>query len=427
MKRPERDFTGQMHDLYNLENPVRSVTFQVTDDCNLRCTYCYQINKGKHKMSFDIAKRFIDILLEDKNPYVNTSNTSGIIMDFIGGEPLLEPELIDQIATYFFNEMIKRKHPWLLRTRMSMSSNGTLYFNEKVNKFLKKWAKWLSFNISIDGNKKLHDACRLFPDGKGSYDIAIAAVKDWVSYGYKMGSKMTLAPENIKYTFDAVKGLIESGYTDIHLNCVFEKGWEEEDATTLYYQLKQLADYLIDNKLYDTHYISMFSESTGAPLAESDNGNWCGGTGSMIAVDYKGDIYPCIRYMESSLGDKVKPIIIGNVYDGIMTKKCEQDCVECLKKITRRSQSTDECFNCPIAQGCAWCSGYNYQEFGTANKRATYICEMHKARVLANIYYWNKVHNITNECDKYENHMPEEWALKIIPQDEWDILKGLCK
>jgi radical SAM protein with 4Fe4S-binding SPASM domain len=38
----------------------------------------------------------------------------------------------------------------------------------------------------------------------------------------------------------------------------------------------------------------------------------------MIAVDYKGDIYPCIRYMESSLGNSAPPIIIGNVYDGIM-------------------------------------------------------------------------------------------------------------
>jgi hypothetical protein len=38
----------------------------------------------------------------------------------------------------------------------------------------------------------------------------------------------------------------------------------------------------------------------------------------MISVDYKGDIYPCIRYMESSLGNEVPPVIIGNVYDGVM-------------------------------------------------------------------------------------------------------------
>jgi radical SAM protein with 4Fe4S-binding SPASM domain len=80
----------------------------------------------------------------------------------------------------------------------------------------------------------------------------------------------------------------------------------------------------------------------------------------MIAVDWKGDIYPCLRYMESSLGTEVPPLIIGNVYDGIMTKQCEQDCVHCLRSITRRSQSTDECFYCPIAEGCSWCSAFNY-------------------------------------------------------------------
>ena len=63
-----------------------------------------------------------------------------------------------------------------------------------------------------------------------------------------------------------------------------------------------------------------------------------------------------------------------------------------LEQITRRSQSTDECYNCPIASGCSWCSAYNYEIYGTPNKRTTFICPMHKARVLANIYYWNKTY-----------------------------------
>jgi len=80
----------------------------------------------------------------------------------------------------------------------------------------------------------------------------------------------------------------------------------------------------------------------------------------MISVDWKGDIYPCIRYMESSLGDDQEPMIIGNVYDGIMVTEKQCNCVECLRAIDRRSQSTDECFNCPIAEGCSWCTAYNY-------------------------------------------------------------------
>ena len=73
----------------------------------------------------------------------------------------------------------------------------------------------------------------------------------------------------------------------------------------------------------------------------------------MISIDYKGDIYPCIRYMESSLGEEIKPIIIGNIETGILATPEQNECNDCMQCVTRRSQSTDECFYCPIAKGCA--------------------------------------------------------------------------
>ena len=98
----------------------------------------------------------------------------------------------------------------------------------------------LSFSISIDGCKELHDSCRIFPDGRGSYDVAMAGVHHFVDVlGGRMGSKMTLAPSNIQYTYKAVVGLIESGYREINLNCVYEEGWTLEHATILYNELKK--------------------------------------------------------------------------------------------------------------------------------------------------------------------------------------------
>jgi radical SAM peptide maturase (CXXX-repeat target family) len=230
-----------------------------------------------------------------------------------------------------------------------------------VQAFIKKWMDHLSFNISIDGNKQLHDACRVFPDGSGSYDKAIAGVRHYVDVlGGNMGSKMTLAPANVAFTCDAVMGLIEQGYKEINLNCVFEKGWTEEYATILYNQLKQLSDYILEHDLEDELYISMFEENMFHPKDRSDNQNWCGGNGAMISVDWKGDIYPCIRYMESSLGKDIEPIIIGNVKDGIMTNAKCKACIQSLKSVNRLNQSTEECIDCPIAEGCAWCQAYNY-------------------------------------------------------------------
>lgn len=406
---------------------AKTVTFQVTDACNLCCTYCYQTHKGHHSMPFEVAKQFIDLLLADEQEYINSKNSAGLIIDFIGGEPLLEIELIDQITSYFIEQMILLQHPWATKFRISICSNGLLYFDKKVQDYLQKYKDYVSFSITIDGNKELHDSCRIQADGSGSYDIAMAAVKDWVSKGNYMGSKMTIAPANVRYTFEAVKSIIENGYDDININCVFEEGWTKEHANILYYQLKKIADYMIDNNLVETHRVAMFEEEYFKSLPEKENHNWCGGTGEMTAIDWKGDIYPCLRYMESSLGTSQPPIVIGNVWDGFMTKQCEKDCVSCLKAITRRSQSTDECFYCPIAKGCAWCSAYNYQVFGTVNKRATFICIMHKARALANVYFWNKWYQKTGQNKIFENNVPEQWALEIIDKNELDYLNSLIK
>jgi hypothetical protein len=146
-----------------------------------------------------------------------------------------------------------------------------------------------------------------------------------------MGSKMTLAPANIQYTFDAVKGLIDQGYKEINLNCVFEEGWTEEHATIMYHELIKLANYILEHNLENEIYVSMFEENMFHPMDKTDTQNWCGGNGAMISVDYKGDIYPCIRYMESSLGNQVEPIIIGNVNTGIMTDAKCRNCINALK------------------------------------------------------------------------------------------------
>ena len=406
-----------------------NVTFQVTDACNLRCTYCYQINKGTHSMPFEIAQKFIEMLLandENTQQYIDTKSSDAVIIEFIGGEPFLEVDLMDQIMDYFIKHMIETDHPWQYNWRISISSNGTLYFDPKVQNFIKKYMDHLSFNISIDGNKQLHDSCRLFPDGTGSYDKAIAGVRHYIDVlGGRMGSKMTLAPANIAYTFEAVKGLIDQGYKEINLNCVFEKGWEEKDATTFYYQLKQLSDYILENDLEDDLYISMYEENFFKPKDKEDTQNWCGGNGSMISVDWKGDIYPCIRYMESSLGNQVEPIIIGNVNDGIMTNAKCRNCINTLKAVNRINQSTEECLNCPIAEGCAWCQAYNYQDSGNFHHRATYICIMHKARALANSYFWNLYYWKHNELIRFKIWLPDEESLKIISQEELELLKAL--
>lgn len=404
---------------------TRTVTFAVTDACSLRCTYCYQGVKANHVMRFETARKFIDLILSD-NEYINPEISPGVIIEFIGGEPLLEIELIDQITDYFIGELIRLQHPWATRFCISICSNGTHYFQPKVQEYLKKHMSHLSFSISIDGNKELHDACRVFPDGRGSYDLAMKGVRHFVDVlGGTMGSKMTLCPQNVEHSFEAVKSLLENGYREINLNCVYEEGWELSHARILYGQLKHLSEYVLEHGLEKEAYISMFEENFFHPKDPKDLQNWCGGTGDMISVDYTGNIYPCIRYMPNSLGEGIKPLTVGHVDTGILRSEEHKNCAHCLQCIDRRTQSTDECFSCPIAEGCSWCSAYNYQIFGTPDRRATFICVMHKARALANAYHWNRIYRAEDSRKRHKIYIPKDWALEIIDETEWNMLKEL--
>ena len=295
-------------------------------------------------------------------------------------------------------------------------SNGVLYNDPKVQRFLHKHRNDLSFSVTIDGNKELHDSCRVFPDGRPSYDLAVAAARDWMSKGYYMGSKITIAPGNLQYLESAINHMVDLGYVEINANCVYEKGWTIDHAKEFYIRLKRIADSFMERGLTEDIYLSLFVPKFFTPKRTSDLDNWCGGTGMMLSCDPDGYLYPCIRYMESSLGNCQQPYRIGNVWDGIGQEKTYCDRIHCMECINRRTESTDECFYCPIAEGCSYCSAYNYEIYGTPDSRCTFICDMHKARALANYYYYSRqgIHQ--------DVWLPKEDALRIISEDEWNNL-----
>lgn len=422
------DFSEQIAMMYGDTSCTRTFTFQVTDRCNLACTYCYQTDKGTNRMPVELGKLAIDKLLSGVNglgTYVTPEDA--IVLEFIGGEPFLEISLIDRLVQYFRHRVVELDHPWQYKSMISICSNGVLYDNADVQKFLKQNADILSFSVTVDGTQVLHDSCRVFPNGCGSYELAHNAALDWMRRGYWMGSKLTIAPQNVEFLADSLLAMVRDGYRSINANCVYERGWKPSHARELFLQCKLFADRFLEEHDATQYSISLLDSRYGSPLLEEDNSNWCGGTGSMLAMDYAGRFYPCLRYMPSSLGDRCKSLVIGDVHSGYLSRDCEQQCMGCLKSVTRRSQSSDECFYCPIAAGCAWCSAYNYESQGDVNKRATYICEMHKARVLATVYYWNTYFKKTGSGFVMDLWIPKVWALNIVSEDHYNKLVQLTE
>ena len=364
----------------------KNITFIVTKDCQLACKYCYLVGKNsKERMSWEVAKQAVDYILCHESDFKEEC----VIWDFIGGEPFLEIDLIDRICDYIKTEMYVRNHHWFDSYRFSFSTNGINYHDSKVQRFIEKNHLHLSIGITIDGTKFKHDLNRVYKNSeRGSYDDVVRNIPLWQSQFPGAGTKVTISSEDLPYIEESVIHLFSLGIHEVNINCVFENVWKEGDDKIFENQLIQLADKIIDGGLYHDNTCSFFSETIGKPLDKLlQNQNWCG-AGMMLAVDAKGIFYPCTRFAQYSLRDK-KAWTIGTVNDGIDKNKIRG--FLCLDRCT---QSNQECMDCEVASGCAWCQGENYDAAytPTAYQRATAICKMHKARVRANNYYWNKLY-----------------------------------
>lgn len=384
---------------------AKSITFIVTKDCQLACKYCYLVGKNEtERMTWETAKAAIDYILdheEDRN-----FKQESVVFDFIGGEPFLEIDLIDKICDYIKSEMFRRNHHWFNSYRFSFSTNGINYDSEKVQKFIEKNRTHLSIGITIDGTKRKHDLNRVYKGSeKGSYDDVVRNIPLWTKQFPEAGTKVTISSADLPYICESVLHLYDLGIKQVNINCVFEDVWKEGDDQLFEEQLTELADKIIDGGKYEENACSFFSENMGKPLdCKLQNNNWCG-AGRMLAVDAAGNFYPCTRFAQYSLRDK-EAWIIGNTKDGIDENKLRP-----FLTLDRCTQSTEECKDCEVAEGCAWCQGENYDaaKTHTVFERATAICKMHKARVRANNYYWNKLYRkleLEGKREEFEQNKP---------------------
>lgn len=396
------DKLGIKADDYTWQSGVaREITFIVTKDCQLACKYCYLVGKNsKERMSWDIAKKTVDYVLDNEQYF----NEESVIWDFIGGEPFLEIDLIDRLCDYIKIELFRRNHKWFNSYRFNFSTNGINYQTEKVQNFIKKNIEHLSVTITIDGTQVLHDTNRVYKGTeKGSYNDVVKNIPLYLSQFPVATTKVTITTSNIDYIKDSVLHLFSIGIHDVNINCVFENVWKDGDDIKFEHQLMELADAIIDNNLYIDNTCSFFWEYLGKPMdSKTDNTNWCG-AGNMLAVDAAGNFYPCTRFAQFSLRSK-KAIVVGNIRDGLNLNKLRP-----FLTLDRCTQSSQECIDCEVASGCAWCQGENYDAADTPTvfQRATAICKMHKARVRANNYYWNKLYRkleIDGKRDEFDSN-----------------------
>ena len=378
-------------------------TINTTEDCNLRCKYCYETCKVPKTIPYEYCTKFIDLILDDPDPCllndsVLASTYQGYIFDFIGGDALMNIDILDKIMNYINTKMALKDPQPLRGWRASISSNGTLFAFPKVREFCEKWNKSLSLGVSIDGCPEIHDLNRIFPDGRGSMKV----IQEWWPWYQSIfpidsqSTKATCARNSIPYLYDSLVFMHEElGINYINQNFIMEDtGCTKEDYKLLDCQMKKCVEYVWDHR--NEMYWSMIDRNRNIPSNHPEKikedkerfytHGWCG-SGAMPTLSIDGKIYPCFRWLPPTQNGQTGIMCVGDVWNGLNHKENFKKVSDCA--IRCNCTKDPKCLECELEPLCPYCIGGCFAEFGEF-KRATYICEFTKMQNKWAKIYWER-------------------------------------
>lgn len=349
---------------YNLP-PITSAFFILTEQCNLKCTYCF-VKQNPRQMTLEVAKKALDFLVENAKQVGDTPS-----VNFFGGEPMLKfDEIIKPLITYAENTY---KTP----VRWSMTSNGTLFTEENLL-YLKE--KNVSILLSLDGCEASHDANRVFHDGRGSFSRINQILDLYLSLNDKATLRATIEKNNVEYFLDNIMLGINKPFSNIFFipNSFVE--WSEEDKEKLKNQVRMFADMFIEycrngqiipfSPFEDkVRSILKINKAIDTPLIKNYKSK-CGLGGNKFAsVGTDGVLYGC-QEMTSNENNDI--FIIGDIYNGarddLRIKLIESFNLE---KLARH----EKCNSCKLQPICTGgCVANNYMQTGDMTLQADIIC-----------------------------------------------------
>lgn len=268
-------------------------TIFVTEECNLRCNYCY-VKKKTSSMDTNTANDCLDFINQIVEKEENLENEIRII--YHGGEPLLNFNII-----VFLTKELSSNYGTRVSYRITI--NGTI-FSEEIYQFLMKYNFGIS--ISIDGEQKSNDINRYDRNGKSVYQKVMESLKYFSANNYEVRVRMTVNELNVGMFADNFIYLYKMGYRTISYALdQFNRRWSKSNLNTFRKELISVIDYLKEkDSAYLYHYLEGIKESEFRNLVCN-----VGAKSLVIAAD--GTIFPCLL----TVGDK--SFNIGNVSNGL--------------------------------------------------------------------------------------------------------------
>ncbi|MDI6860661.1 MAG: SPASM domain-containing protein [Caldisericia bacterium] len=349
---------------FNPPKYLKSLCLLISQTCNMKCDYCF-VNDGtfgdnESLMDENVSLKAVDFLIEN-------SKTKHIEIDFFGGEPLINWKVVRKTIEYGG----KRSKEYGKILRFSLTTNGVLLDEEKLN-FLKE--NFVSLIISLDGPPEVNNLHRKMKNGSNSFDYVYKNIKNLKNYeGYYIRGTFTNKTKDI---FENAKFFYENGFKNISLEpVILDKenplSLKKEDLKELKKEYEKLGEYIYNEKLKGNKlnfYHFNIDLSNGPCLGKMNFG--CGAGVEYLAVDTKGDIYPCHFLKE------FKEFKVGNIFDGIDENK--KNYFMYLNDIN----SKEKCKSCWAKYLCGGgCIAHSYFINSDPLKMPDDFCEIQKKRI----------------------------------------------
>lgn len=366
-------FTEDVYEKYldsfqNRETVVKALCLHIAHDCNLACKYCFagegEYHGQRALMSLDVGKKALDFLVQ------NSGNRVNLEVDFFGGEPLLNWQVVKDLVTYGRS----LEEPNHKKFRFTLTTNGVL-LDDEVLEFANK--EMSNVVLSIDGRKEIHDLMRPHRGGQGSYDEVVPKYKKVAESRNQMDYYVrgTFTRNNLDFAED-VKHLADEGFEQISVEPVVARPEEEyalrmEDVPAILKEYDELAlEYIRRKKAGKgfNFFHFMINLEGGPCVAKRLSG--CGSGTEYLAVTPWGDLYPCHQFVGQ------EEFLMGNVEEGIIRTDIREKFKAC------NVYAKDQCRDCFAKFYCSGgCAANAYNNSGDINGAYELGCELQRKRV----------------------------------------------
>lgn len=296
--------------LYVLAKPVGA-------SCNLRCKYCYYLEKSHlyrnapvRVMSDELLERFVQ-------EYIQAQTMSQVLFTWHGGEPLMRP-----LSFYRKAVALQERYAFGRQIDNTIQTNGTLLTDEWCEFF--KEHNWL-VGISIDGPQEFHDEYRRTASDKPSWQKVMRGIRLLRKHGVEWNAMAVVNDFNAGYPLEFYHFFKEMGAKYIQFAPVVERMAAHSDGrhlATLVDQECPVADFSVSPAQWGDFLCAIFDEwvrhdvgQTYVEIFDCTLANWvgerpgicvyakeCGHAGVM---EFNGDVYSCDHFVfpEYKLGN----------------------------------------------------------------------------------------------------------------------------